>query len=81
MAKINLAIKGINAVFVNISLHLIFSQVVQKVQNHFRPKKENTLLALFAARAHFFITTMTIIPIIAALIRNAIILSFKLNLL
>lgn len=77
MAKINLAIKSINAVFVNISLHPILFQVVQKVQNHFRPKKENILLALFAASLHFFITTITIIPIIAAPIRNAIIHSFK----
>lgn len=66
MAKINSVIKSINAVFVNINL----LRLIKKSKDI-----ANTLLALFAASLHFFITTITIIPIIAAPIRNAIILS------
>ena len=80
-AKINLAIKSINAVNVNISLHPILFQVVQEVQNHFRRNRENILPVPFAVSPHFFITITMIIPIIAALIKNAIINSFKQNLL
>lgn len=80
-AKINSAIKSINAVNVNISLHLILFQVVQEVQNHFRRNRENILPVLFAVSLHFFITIITIIQIIVALIKNVIIHSFKRNLL
>ena len=80
MAKINLAIKNINALFVIINLHPILFQVVQKVQNHFRRSKENILLAPNAASLHFSITTMMITQIIVVPIRNAIIHFFKPNL-
>ena len=71
MAKINLAIKNINALFVNINLHptLIKKSVLA-----------NILLAPNAASLHFFITIMMITQIIVVPIRNAIILSFKQNL-
>ena len=80
MAKINSVIKNINAVFVNTNLHLMLFQVVQKVQNHFHRNKGNIPHALFVVRQHFFIMTLMIILIIVAVIRNAIILSFKQNL-
>ena len=80
MAKINSVIKNINAVFVNTNLHLMLFQVVQKVQNHFHRNKENILRALFVAKLLFFITITMIILIIAAVIKNAIILSSKQNL-
>ena len=47
----------------------------------FCQSKENILLAPFAVNLHFFITITTIILIIVARIKNAIIRSFKLNLL
>ena len=56
MAKINLVTKSTNAAFVNINLHLILFQVVQKVQNHFHRNKENILRVLFVAKLLFFIT-------------------------
>ena len=68
MAKINLAIKNINAPFANINLH----RLIQNTEDN-----ANILLALFVASAHFFITIMTIIQTIAARIRNVIIHSFK----
>lgn len=80
-ARISLVIKNTNAVNANINLHLILFQVVQEVQNHFRQSKENILLAPFAVNLLFFITITTIILIIVARIKNAIIRSFKLNLL
>ena len=80
MAKINSVIKNINAVFVNINLHPVLFQVVQKVQNHFRRNKENILRVLFVEKLLFFITITMIILIIAAVIKNAIILSSKQNL-
>ena len=80
MAKINSVIKNINAVFVNTNLHLMLFQVVQKVQNHFHRNKENILRVLFVAKLLFFITILMIILIIVAVIKNAIILSFKPNL-
>lgn len=76
-----MVIKNTNAVNANINLHLILFQVVQEVQNHFRQSKENILLAPFAVNLHFFITITTIILIIVARIKNAIIRSFKLNLM
>ena len=79
--KESLVIKNTNAVNANINLHLILFQVVQEVQNHFRRSKENILLAPLAVNLHFFITITTIILIIVARIKNAIIRSFKLNLL
>ena len=80
MAKINSVTKSTNAAFVNINLHPVLFQVVQMVQNHFRRNEENILHVLFVAKQHFFITITMIILIIAVLIRNAIILSFKQNL-
>ena len=68
MAKINLAIKNINAPFANINLH----RLIQNTEDN-----ANILLALFAASARFFITIMTIIQIIAARTRNVIIHSFR----
>lgn len=70
-AKINLAIKNINALFVNINLHptLIKKSVLA-----------NILLAPNVTSLHFFITIMTITQIIAVPIRNASIHFFKLNL-
>ena len=71
MAKINSVIKNINAVFVNTNLlRILLKRIIPA----------NILLALFAAKQHFFITITTIIQIIGALIRNAIILSSKQNL-
>ena len=67
MAKINSVIKNINAVFVNINLHLILFQVVQKVQNHFHRNKGNILPVLFVAKQHFFITITMIILIMRVL--------------
>ena len=80
MAKINLVTKSTNAAFVNINLHLILFQVVQRVQNHCQLTRENIPHALFVVRQHFFIMTLMIILIIVAVIKNAIILSFKPNL-
>ena len=80
MAKINSVIKNINAAFVNINLHPVLFQVVQMVQNHFHRNKGNILPVLFVAKQHFFITITMIILIIAAVIKNAIILSSKQNL-
>ena len=65
-------IKNPNAVIVYINLLRILPK---------RIIPANIRLALFVASVHFFITIMTIILIIVARIRNAIILSFKLNLL
>ena len=50
------------------------------VQNHFHRNKGNILPVLFVAKQHFFITITMIILIIAAVIKNAIILSSKQNL-
>ena len=80
MAKINSVTKSTNAAFVNINLHPVLFQVVQKVQNHFHRNKENILRVLFVAKLLFFITILMIILIIVAVIKNAIILSFKPNL-
>ena len=70
MAKINLVIKNINALFANINLHRLIRNMEDNANIH---------LALFAARVHFFITTTMIIQTIAVRIRNAIIHSFKSN--
>ena len=71
MARIDSAIKSINAAFVNINL-----------LRHTKKLKDiaNIPLALFAASPLFFITAMMIIPTIAAPIRIAILPSFKTNL-
>lgn len=71
MAKTNSVIKDINAVFVNINL----LPLIKNLTSH-----ANIPLVLFAARLHSFITIITIILIFAAVIKNAIILSFRLSL-
>lgn len=70
MAKTDLAIKNINALFVNINL----LPILQK-----RKTLANILLALFAASLHSSIMTTMIILITVVLTRNAIIHSFKPN--
>ena len=70
MAKIALAIKSINALFVNINLLLMLQK---------RRILANILLALFVASLHFFIMTTMIIQITVALTRNAIIHFSKLS--
>ena len=70
MAKINLGIKNINALFANINLHRLIQKTADNANIH---------LALFVASVHFFITITKTIQTIVVRIRNVIIHSFKLN--
>ena len=71
MARISSVIKNINAVFVNINLLPLIKKLSVSA---------NTPLALLAVNLHFFIMTTTIPSIFVVMIRNAITLSFRLNL-